>query len=300
MAGNYVDVLSDQAKELLGEYCASKKFKPTMAKEVPLMVNIICRQLKKQFEEITVRDAETWSSDFLARVRRGEMSVRTYRTRLICYQGFADFLTELDYFAENPFAMLPVPVVSDAPLTEKIPTSEECASILEAAGEHGKGMDLAVALVLRMALSSRNLCDLKKKDVVSFDDVVYLVIREEGEKKPRYVPVPDDLKEKVARYAADGEGYMFPGPKGRKLERVSLNRRMQQIVKKAGCPQYAIKDLRNRSLFQMLHDGAPVRDVATYAHLTDLRVRTLNRAPIKDAEMLSVCPANTSKMKIVD
>ena len=300
MAREYTDVLTDQTKELLAEYCGIKKFKPRMAKEVRYMVNIISRELKMPFEEITVKDAQRWNADLTARIRNGKLSIRTYRTRLICYQGFSDFLVGKDFFLENPFAQMAVPVVSDAPLTEKIPTSDECAEILEAAKEYGKGMDLAVAMVLRMALASKNLCELRKKDVVLFDDVVYLVMHEEGEKKPWYLPVPDDLKAKIARHAADGEGYMFPGPKGRKLERVSLNRRIQHITEKAGCPGFSIKDLRNRSLFQMLHDGAPVRDVAKYAHLTDLRIRTLNRAPIKDSEMLSVCPANTSKMKIVE
>lgn len=300
MAGKYEDVLTDRTKELLKEYCENQKYKPATAKEVRYMVNIICRYLGKPFEEISVRDAEQWSSDLMSRIRLGKMSVRTYRTRLICYQGLGEFLTEKDYFLNNPFAGLQVPVVKDAPLTEKIPTSDECADILDAAREYGKGMELAVALVLRMALSSKNLCNLKKTDVVSFDDIVYLVMREEDQKKPRYVPVPDDLKEKVVRHAASGEGYMFPGPKGKKLERVSLNRRIQHITEKAGCPGFSVKDLRNRSMFQMLHDGAPVRDVAKYVHLTDGRINTLNRAPIKDSEMLSVCPANTSKMKIVD
>lgn len=300
MPGRYVDVLTDQTKELIREYCEVQKYKPATAKEVRYMVNVVCRHMEKPFEEITIRDAERWSAELTAKVRCGKLSLRTYRTRLICYQGFGDFLEGRDYFAENPFAGMAVPVVGDAPLTEKIPTSDECADILEAAREYGKGMELAVAMVLRMALSSKNLCDLKKTDVVSYDDVVYLVMRQEGEKKPRYVPVPDDLKEKVARHAAGGEGYMFPGPKGKRLERVSLNRRIQHITEKAGCPGFSVKDLRNRSMFQMLHDGAPVRDVARYVHLTDGRVNTLNRAPIKDSEMLSVCPANTSRMKIVD
>lgn len=296
----YINVLDDSTLECIDNYCQVRNMKGRSPRETRNNINLICRELGKSFVDLTEQDATKWQQSMLNKLHHQQINVRTYRARLITYQGFAEFLKNEKLMAYNPFDKIEIPIVSSIPLTEKIPSAEACDKILVAAEAEGRGMYVAVAMVLRMGLSSRNITDLLREDVVAYDDMVYVILRDTDNEEARYVVVPDDVKGILQDYLRSSNSkYVFPTIYGKKISISALNKRIRKIVAAAGVGDFSLKDLRNRAIYQMLHDGADVSQVADYLNITDGRIKKLKRSPLASSVMLSICPANTSKMRII-
>lgn len=298
MNGECVDFRSKETGIYFNAYASTAPVLGRTKTEYWKIVGIVCKTVGKDFLELTEDDVRSWQRKSEDRIRRGELATPTLRLRISCCDNFAAYLKRTGVIETNPFSHLVRPIVDDRPFSDKIPRTAECDAILGAAADEGMDMFMIITLVLRMGLTNNDICELKTSHVKCFEGDVFLYfISDKGVK--RYMVVPDDVKDMVVNYRQlITTEYLFPNIKGGKLSSAALMKRVRKIMAKSGFPKYALKDLRNRAIYQMLHAGADTAEVARYANITMQRVHTFEESPLVASAMLSSCPPNLTYLKM--
>jgi len=296
-----VDFRSEETKIYYDAYAATaaRPIKGRTKTEYWKIIGAVCKDVGKDFPDITEENAASWQRNMADRVRRGELAMPTLKLRISCCDNFAAYLESTGVIAENPFAQLDRPVVDDTPFSDKIPRAIECDSILAAAEGEGMDMFLIIALVLRMGLTNGDICELKTGNVKHFEDNVVIYFYSDSGQK-RYLVVPDDLKDMLSNFHKFvTTEYLFANRKGQQLSSPALMKRVRKVMAKAGV-SYSLKDLRNRAIYQMVGAGADTAEIAQYANITMQRVHTFEESPLAASAMLHSCPANLSHLKIAE
>lgn len=295
------DYRKDQTKGYFDAFISSEALRERTKIEYWRMIGILCRELQKDFLEITEEDILRFQRSMEALIRRGKLSNRTLRLRLYCYSSFSAYLLRTGVIERNVFAYLYKPVVEDAPYTNKIPSTKECDDMLEAAMAAGEDMYLIYCMILRMGLTTTEICNLKTQNVTEFErDLVCYLYTPGGKKEHRYIVVPEDLKEGLMAFKDSVvTEYLFANSRGKQMTVPALDKRARKIMGTAGLGKFSLKDLRNRAIYQMIHDGAEEEEIALYNNLSLQRVHTFKQSPFAESKMLSICPANLSRIKIM-
>ena len=296
-----VEFVTEKTQRYFLAYCNSEDVHGRTKTEYWKIIRQLCRSLEKDYLEMTRADALRYQRMMESRIADGKLSSKTLRLRLYCVSSFSAYLHRTNVLSKNPFLYLEKPVVADVPYTSMIPQTSDCEKLLAAAERSGMEMYVIFCCVLRMALTVSDVCNLKTADVITFDGkLVFYFPKPDAIEGQHYMVVPTDLEGIINKYRARvSTEYFFPNRQGKKLQVAALEKRVRKIVADAGTKRFALKDLRNRAIYQMIHDGATVEQVAKYCDLSMQRVNTFADAPFAQSEMLSICPANLSRLKVV-
>ncbi len=297
------DICLETTWEYFKTYAESKKLSSSQIKNYKWRISYVCRIIGKDFVEIEEKDVNVFNRKMGDRIRRGEITQKTLRALLFTCDSFADYLKCMGVVNDTPFRRLKKPVISDVPYSTRIPNAEECDQILFAAEQHGDAMFLIFVLALRMGMSAGEICNLKTSHLISFDGkYAFSFPSKYGNNNDRYCKIPDDVVDVVLRYLPSaGEEYFFVNRMHKKMVVATLDKRVRQVMATAGegYRKFTLKDLRNRAIFQMLHDGAKAEDVSAYLGLSGMRIETYTSAPYATSQALSCCPADMSRLKIM-
>ena len=296
-----ISFCSETTNKWYQAYTQANDMSGRIVKDYKWRIEYLSRMLCCDFIEIDEEGVASFIQKMEDRIRKGDLSRKTLRAMLYTYDSFADYLAGAGIMPKNPFRDVKKPIVDDVPYTSRIPNAEECDRMLQAAEDSVNGMFLIFSLALRMGLSTSEICDLKTGHVLQMDGK-YIIRFPAEDTKDRYCPVPDDMNEAILSYLPSaGKEYFFVNRMGKKLKVQTLEKRVKNIMAAAGedCEKYTLKDLRNRAIFQMLHDGATIEEVSKYVGLSLMRIGTFAGAPLATSQMLNNCPANLSKLKLV-
>lgn len=282
-------------------YASENQLRDRTKTEYWRMIHILCRTVKKDFLDISYEDAQIFQDKMVLKIQEGDLSLKTLRLRLYCYDSFSNYLYTKNIIEKNPFSLLKKPIVDDTPYTSRIPGAEKCDKLLEIAARTSSDMYFIFSLVLRMGLTSTEICSIKTRNVITFEnDLVIYFFTPGGKQEQRYLVVPDDLKEPLSSYRDTvSTEYLFANRSGEKLSQKALDKRVRKLITDNGLGKLTLRDLRNRAIYQMVHDGADIAEIAKYNNLSMRRVHTFSESPFAQSEMLSICPANLSRLKIV-
>lgn len=297
--GERKEILSEYTLACFDAFAEREKLAPQTRRKYLSLIRIICKEFGKDFMELTDKEVYRYHDKLEGMVREGELCNRTLRARFYSYVSFASYLVEIGRMEHSAFDCINLPEVDDTPHSLNIPTLEECDAVIEMAERSGEDMALIFLIVLRMGLTASEICNLKTSSLMEFDGKLYFEFNR-GEGNCRYMEIPDDLRDRIKKYhSMNSSPYFFLNSKGEKLQGRALEKRVKKIVSKAGCEPFTLRDLRNRCIYQMLHDGVREEEVAAYNDLSPMRVRTFANAPFVKSQALSVCPPNLSRIRVV-
>ena len=151
------------------------------------------------------------------------------------------------------------------------PTVSDVDKVLTKLSEKEEyGVFIAASLALKLSLSLKDICSLKRK-MFGCDAANNSFIRFESERSgslDRYVYVPDEIAKMIEDYVAnsrsviDSESYLIADKKGKPLSSRILHRELKAASEEAGVKNVTFQKLRNLSVAVELKNGASTESVA--------------------------------------
>lgn len=259
---------------------------------------------QKPFIDLTEDDALRAFEVMKGMISTGDLSRRTVCVRLSCYNSIAKYIEknfpELEYI--NPFRLVSRPQITDDVQLVNIPSMEELDKIITAAKETSYMYYLILALATRVGLSATNIVKIRKQNIVTVNEghsLIALPPKSES-KEPLEVMLPEDVSQILNKYLETNtihkDGFLFVNKHNKPLTLKNLDDNVAKIISKSGIANhYTIKDLRTRSILEMVNAGASDKDIATYTGLGGLRLNQYHMAK----GTLS-CPADLVNYRLCD
>lgn len=264
---------------------------------------LVCDFLKKDFLDITRKDAERYIKYLNGLSEAGSLSLKTRNVRLAALKSVCSNIEEKQLCPgyKNPFEKLSYIFIDDAPDLNKVPSMEDIDKILSVSYKENKNIYYMIVLISRMALSATKVITLKTSDLTYHDNTGYLrVIHKQNEKK--LIAMPEDVSKifkplYVENKEIDGNIPLFSNSYGKPYSLRTLNYHFERVLIGAGLEdKYSIKDFRTRAILDMTKAGAEMNDLVEYTGLSVQRLVTYK----DDFHIVKSCPGNLVNYRIIE
>lgn len=237
-----------------------------------LCISTLCNYLHCDFLEVTLTAADNF---FQWEASEKKLSVKTLNTHISVCRSVASFIEASredfnlpDY--RNIFSGITVERYSEYLSPAAIPTIAEMDKILESA-EDKPMLFLIFTLVIRCALSNKNLCALQAEHFQTDKSNRMFLTIDQNRLTQRHIKIPDDVAEILCSYCENtgiSAGPLLVNNRGGRLTSNLLCKTVQTHMQNAGFT-YSLQDLRNASITHMLAGGASAADTAEYAGISE-------------------------------
>jgi len=297
----FSDIFSDCLAAYVSDYSSRT------AKEYTGAVRALCAYLRKDFLEITPKDAGVFFDYMKKRVQCESLTVTTYNNRLYCYKNLALYIIANypDIVFENPFLLIESIPYEISIKASRVPSLEEIDIMLSTCLENPMCY-LIFSLAFRASLSSSDIVALKLSYIKQIDNCVTLVFPADASHKDvRKVALPEDVSVLLLNYVnamsyTDSAGHLFYNKYGNPLTLRNLDALVKKLIQKSGISsKYTLKDFRTRAILDMVQasvgDEAALDKVSDYVNIGQLRLNQY----INARYLAKNCPANLVNLRVV-
>ena len=295
--------LSEETKDLLKRYLGTLK-NPRTKEEYAANIRMVSDAIGADFVDITKEKATAFFGEMKGKVADGEISRKTFNTRLSCCRSFSSYIEaeRMEEGYRSPFMEITFPPVENEITEDAIPSLGELDKVMSAAKESGVMEYLIFALATRMCLSSTAILRLTEDCYRKENGQSFLVILPAGATKnnhdveARYVRMPSDVAEIFDKYLLekktfDDAGHLFFNKKGTPMRLRNLDSLVKKVVSAAELDKpYTMKDFRNRGILDMVagagDDADTEESVREYLGVQPARMADY----VRSAKIVTGCP----------
>lgn len=256
-------------EDVLSKFLASLKTDKSK-NDYNTLICSICDYCKKDFLDLQIGDAKAFFEEEIRKIIAGSITKQTVTVKLARLLSISNYIIKndlIDGYLVNPFTNVEIPETEKAVDPKSIPSIDEMDHLLELAKED-TGLYVALSLIIRCALTSGELCKLKRSNLITFSDGTFaLDFRYQNSQKR--IKLPEDIVDLIDSYMTSrphaGE-YLFYNKRGNPMRM----RDMENLYAKTMGPdnQFTMQDVRNGAIVYMLKCGASQKQAADYVGIS--------------------------------
>lgn len=216
-----------------------------------------------------------------------ECSINTLQWQMGAFRGYSKYLDHrLTAMGQNPiyyqmFSYKGFSFEDAAPQTLDIPSYKEVNQVLELLKAEGNTMCFtAMALALRCALTSEEICSLKREQIIVDTAGHYGIHFINKKKEERFVKLPEDIINLLGIHIRNiplGSSYLFLNKRGAPISIRYLQQKILNACRAAGVKSFTMQHLRNLSAGQMFASGAPAQSLSYYIDIGQEWIHRYNK-----------------------
>lgn len=263
--------------ELIYNYMQKRKSYDSQ-KNVVYIINAFLTYSDKNIKEIEKEDIHKYFRFLIEKTKDGCLEEEYVRMIYIELRSFFAYCYKINYITSNPFSDITLPIKDKKYIeTSKFPDLIDVNDLLEKIDEHS--IYVAVILALRMGLSTSELINIKKEDIIhnKEDDLFYIKI--EKRNNIRFLCIPNDIIPDIKREILSTPANCFYLLSPNKKDKYGT--RYIQIKLKRYNTDITFSDLRNLSIYLMFAGGANIEEVIGYTGMKGEWFKKYDKIPTK-------------------
>lgn len=242
----------------------------------------------KPFFETTGEEVEQYYKWLKKRTEQGEISGSTFGKKFWELHSFAAFAVGKDGACGVPSGFQDefFPWLRSIGRQEKF---VQCVPIedMDALYQAAEGEVRAYAIISllhRVGLSSREIAELKPKNIAAYENGVFAYI----ENRDDFCFIPQDVVHILERYMVEREEreFLFYNRSGNPLNKMYISRLLKKYTAAAGVPSYSAERIRTTCGITMFAYGAQSTQVAKQMGITGAQIQKYQNRKYRDNLLL--------------